>query len=144
LYKSNPSSTELTNESVQGLMLEDRVVLLAYSRWKPSTAYDRKSGTLTVTLNWTNMHKVAVSGFQAEDFPLLINDVGNGETRKVRLSADLGSLKFGSAGSNAVAPKKIVYEYKKNGTTVDMKDRPFLGYEGEIDKPNPWVFFIDN
>jgi hypothetical protein len=144
LYKSNPSSAELTNESVQGLMLEDRVVLLAYSRWKPSTAYDRKSGTLTVTLTWTSMHKVAVSGFQAEDFPLLINDVGIGETRKVRLSADLGSLKFGSTANNAAVPKKIVYEYKHNGKTVDMKGRPFLGYEGEIEKPNPRVFFIDN
>ena len=135
----SPAAAELNNDTVKALMQADRVILLAYGRYTPTVSLEVNSGR-------PGMHKIAVSGFQPGKFPLLINDVGNGQRYKVRLSSDLGSLRF-SAGQLGGSRRntKIRYVLKHaDGTVVEIPGWPFLAYEGDSEKTNPQVFFIDH
>jgi hypothetical protein len=141
-----PSAAELTNDTVKAMMMDDQIVMLAYSRWVPTTSYNTITRTLTVTLTFASLHKVVVNGFQPGKFPLLINDVGDGYQHKVRLSSDLGSLKFAAPGRRGPSGGLTMVKYgfiDKEGHSVELQGRPFLAYEGSSEGVNPTVFFID-
>jgi hypothetical protein len=145
LVNWKPTATDPTNESIKALMEADRVVLIAYGRYAPTTSYDPKSNTLTVSLAKTSQHKIAVSGFQPGKFPLLINDVGNGQRYKVRLSSDLASLKFTARGAGLFGglTRRVRYEFKDSKGNA-VTGRPFLAYEGVSEQDDPQVFFIEH
>jgi hypothetical protein len=146
LRKFNPSKTEITDAAVKDLLRKGNMVLLAYKRYNPTVAVDPKTGVRTVTLKFAGLHKVVVSGFQTGSYQLLINDVGDGNRHKVRLSSTLNALHFGprSGGSpTQIKSTKFVFE-RQDGITTPTTDTPFLMYEDEDKATNPQIRFMDH
>jgi hypothetical protein len=126
--------SELTNQRIIDLMESGTVVMIAYSRHEPNMFRHPVNGTLHVSFkDLTSYHKVVFSGFQKGDYPLLINDVGNGQRYRVRLSSNLKDLRF-------------THRDGQGSVTIDpsFHNRPFLIYEGEDKKENPLILFVDH
>ena len=134
--KFNPSAQEITNEHIIGLMQSGTVPMIAYGRYDPVLSLNAWHTGLIVTFKKSSQHKVVFSGFQPGEYPLLINDVGNGQRYRVRLSSNLNELKFYSA-ENPSTKLPLMFDPAFTG-------RPFLIYEGEDKKTNPQVFFIEH
>ncbi|MCS7030667.1 MAG: hypothetical protein NZL92_03930 [Gloeomargarita sp. SKYG116] len=92
-----------TNEAITNLMRQNYVLLIAYGRYRPKLV---KVGNQS-ELQWTkeSQHKVVFSGFQKDDYPLLINDVGDGQRYRVRLRA-------WTAASKPANANPVVLEYE--------------------------------
>lgn len=82
----------VTNASIIGLMKKGYAVLVAFDRYQIVAIPDGRGGIASRKFIFKGAHKVVFSGFQPGKYPLLINDVGNGQRYRVRLSTDLSSL----------------------------------------------------
>jgi hypothetical protein len=120
----------VTNEAIVDLMKKGYVVLVAYSRFVPAVD---AAGKVSFTFN--SMHKVVFSGFQPGNYPLLINDVGNGLRYRVRLSTDLSPRTFSMTGGAAKKGTSFVYP---------KPTKTYLEYEGDGSAANSQVFFLDH
>ena len=140
----NPDANAISNQKLITLMQNGYAPLIAYHRYIPVLSVNKKTGVVTVTFDDKHdagMHKIAVSGFQPDIYPIQINDVGNGQRYKVRVSANLNEIKF-SANTTIGGkdqPKASIVKIDPNYVA-----KPFLIYEGEDQKINPTIFFIEH
>src|SRR6185369_16883258 len=79
----------LTDQTVIDAMKQDRLTLFSYQRYHPTAVFSPAKGTYTVTLTNFGQHKVATSGFKPGKFALTINDVGDGQSRRVHIARSL-------------------------------------------------------
>jgi hypothetical protein len=132
----NPSPAQLTNDIIIKLMKGGTIPMIAYNRHTPTpiTSPGSSANKGYTFKNNSSFHKVVFNGFQPGKYPLRIFDVGNGQAYNVRISSNLDELKFDFSKKSSDAAK------------FDPKflNRPFLVYEGEDDKVNNLVFFIDH
>ena len=130
------STDTLTNEDVIGWMEKGYVVMIAYARHQPTGRKLR--GGFSVYFTFDSYHKVVFSGFRkGSEYPLLINDVGNGKRYYVKLSNDLSQRDFGQGD---IAPNLIKINYPNEYS--DTKN--YLEYEGEGKKAGEMVFFLNH
>ena len=137
------STETLTNEDVIGWMEKGYVVMIAYARYKPTVGKTagKNIGAIAILpgskidFEFVGQHKVVFSGFRkGAEYPLLINDVGNGKRYYVKLSNDLSQRDFGQA---RLLPVTINYpnDWGKGNT------KNYIEYEGE-NKPDDNVNFL--
>ncbi len=137
------SSVALTNEYIKTLMDSGYVLLIAYDRYNPVviTEGDRQGqGKLStkVSFKFDSHHKVVFSGYQPGSYPLLINDVGNGQQFRVRLATNLSERQYfarDASGKLGTANFKLNIQYPTTTQT-------FLEYEGTGKGINEQVFFV--
>jgi hypothetical protein len=84
-----------------------------------------------------SMHKVVFSGHQVHRYPLLINDVGNAQRYRVRLSDDLSERRFALKGDEANA-----MTFSPGDIILPDKRAIFIEYEGTGAGVNDQVFFV--
>jgi len=114
----------LTNEAVIDLMKKGYATIIAFGRYRLQSVPDGRGGVAKRMFVRESQHKVVFSGFHPGKYPLLVNDVGNGQRYRVRLSTDLKNRGISSTA-------KLVYP---------LPTHTFLEYENE---PDSQVFFID-
>lgn len=136
------ASDSLTNESVIARMRAGYVMMIAYARYRPVVKVEK--GLKKVSFvgaaanNGYSPHKVVFIGFnEGEKYPLVINDVGNGQQYKVRLTTDLSSRAFSERGNPSATFGKPLFTYP---TPVKI----YLEYEGEGEGINQQVFFVEH
>lgn len=101
-----PNPTHLTNAVLVEGMKQGRTYLFAYQRFNVTLSPPNKRGVVRVTMTFDSQHKVAVSGFQPGNYPLLIDDVGAGRRYRVRLTSDATSIPFKN-GSAIIPPTQL-------------------------------------
>ncbi|HXG82833.1 MAG TPA: hypothetical protein VNI84_02305 [Pyrinomonadaceae bacterium] len=140
------STDTLTNEDIIGWMEKGYVVMIAYARYKPTVGKTagKNIGAITILpgfnidFEFVGQHKVVFSGFRkGAEYPLLINDVGNGKRYYVKLSNDLSQRDFGQA--TRLRPVKINYPSDWGKGAANTKN--YIEYEGE-GKPDDNVNFL--
>jgi hypothetical protein len=126
-----------TNEYVTKKMRDGYVLFIAYARYTPFIVVEKNRKV--VKFAPAGVHKVVVSGFQLDHkYPLLINDVGNGQQFRVRLGTDLSSRKFALSGSTrAETFGEADFRYPP-----EVKTSSFMEYEGAANGINDQVQFI--
>lgn len=122
---NNPS--RMRNDGIIAGMKRGATYIIEFSRYTVKAGPPNGRGVRTLALTVASWHKVAISGFQTGTYPLLINDVGNGERYRVRVTSDVRSIHFYRAtphGKVAIPPSNL---------TLSGQPYPkplFLIYEG--------------
>ncbi len=119
---SNAASVS-SNAMIAG-MRAGTMYLIAFQRDRVAIA-PSADGRVHLSLAENSHHKVAVSGFQPGAYPLLINDVGNGQRYRIRVTTDPRSISFSTSvnGQTEAIPA--------NQIEVDPPGaRLYLVYEG--------------
>src|SRR5262249_52070449 len=105
------------------------------------------AGVRTVTLERMSQHKVAVSGFHPGKYPLLINDVGNGQHHLVRVTGDWGSLTYQLKVHGAQGDRVETIPFAKLKVDATMVAASVVVYEGSeeisLDRPDQQLFILD-
>ena len=119
--------------------------MIAYARYKPTVGKTagKNIGAVAalpgskIDFEFVGQHKVVFSGFRnGAEYPLLINDVGNGKRYYVKLSNDLSQPDFGQV---KLLPVKINYPNEQAKGAASTKN--YIEYEGE-NKPGDNVNFL--
>lgn len=114
-----------TNEQIIKKMQAGYAMMIAYGRFDPLISQDKRTGKPVVDFKKSSQHKVVFIGFQPGKYPLLINDVGNGQQYRVRLSTDLSPRGFNKIGPHRYPTEtKIFLEYE--GAPLGAKDQVFF------------------
>ena len=135
----------ITSEYIKNLMKSGYAVMIAYARYNPVVSQNTAGG-LDVRFELDSLHKVVFSGFQSGDYALTINDVGNGQRYRVRLSSDLSGRNFAvnSLPQNGLKPPTGSKASKANNVIYPSDTKIFLEYEGTGQGENDQVFFIQH
>ncbi len=143
-YRNLTPNDNITNEYIIEKMKAGYVMMIGFSRYRPLVEVD--NGVKKVTFvgaggDFANPgpspHKVVFIGFdEGSKFPLLINDVGNGQQYYVRLSSDLSTRTFSVRGNGppSFGRKQITYP-----TPVKI----YIEYKGLGEGINRPVFFLE-
>jgi hypothetical protein len=138
--------THLTNEYLQDLIQAGFAVIIAFYRFQP-TATQLPSGKWKVTFDHPRAssgnpqpspHKVVASGFQPGGYPLLINDVGDGQRRSAKLVSGMWSRPFGSSAATGGSIEQVEFRPQWSGSR-----RTYLEYSG-ANGPADNAFFIEH
>ncbi len=91
------SSTVIDPSTITAKGLIDKLkartyFVIEYRRYDVKASMPDKNGNIKLTLSYASHHKVAISGFQPGAYPLLIDDVGNGQRYRVRLTSSIGAI----------------------------------------------------
>jgi hypothetical protein len=92
--------------------------LIMFQRYNVSPAPGGDAAHRHFALTYDSQHKVAVSGFQPGVYPLLINDVGNGQRYHVRLTTDVRTIPFTETRGGktvTIPPRDIVLDPPTGG-----------------------------
>jgi hypothetical protein len=129
----------LSNDQIITWMKNQYVQLIAYNRYEVVKSFDSTTGRLSIDFkNIGSLHKVPFSGFQLARYPLRINDVGNGQQYRVRLSTCLSEMQFDPpSGVNTSSIKSVKFN-------PNFVGKAFLIYEGDDSKPATSVFFVEH
>lgn len=125
--------THATASDFTGGMIANKTYLIAYQRYNVSAGKTDASGKIHVKLSYDSHHKIAVSGFQPGTYPLLIDDVGNGQRYQVRVTSDVKSITFTQSGAAAISPSKLVVDAPTGSPNPLTGPVVYLVYEGADD-----------
>lgn len=140
-----PPLDGLSDAKVIEAMKQDKLTLFEYQRYTPTVVFSPVKGTYAVTLTNVGQHKVAVSGFQPGSYPLTINDVGDGQARRVHITESLSDLKW----SLKVPGKRWLKSIPASAINLDptFAGQPILVYEGAdnitLNDPTAQIIIID-
>jgi len=99
------SPASVTSNSLIAAMKKNTTYVIEFSRYSVRVSKPTSKRARRLTLSFASQHKIAISGFQPGTYPLLIDDVGNGERYRVRITSDLHSIHFTEAGT--LGPRMI-------------------------------------
>lgn len=131
----------VTNETIIKMMESGYVVMLAFMRYEPVPASVSNVGG-QINLKFNSFHKIVVSGFRKNaQYPLIVNDVGNGQRYNVSIGSNLANRKFQKS------PSAAVFSNAKFGfvpAEKDPKTTTFIEYEGTGKGVNEMIFFLQH
>ena len=129
----------LSNDQIVTWMKNGFVQLVAYNRYEVVKSFDSTTGRLSIDFkNIGSLHKVPFSGFQLGPYPLRINDVGNGQQYRVRLSTCLSDMQFEPpSGVSASNIKSVKFN-------PDFVGKAFVIYEDDDRRPATSIFFVEH